>query len=209
MFLQLAQPPSLTADGLFGIRFSLNTPILEAGPLPSGAARAVIVLHQEESDRRVMTVGVRSLGTSEVTLFRFQRHLETEADYVQATEAALTFCEGMGFVFDDDELERSGPEGRAEALIRWREFAEPPREDGSESLPAPRAERPVAPGATAPPRPDPSSLSKFRSREAVAAPGERGRKAAGAALGRIPLLKRRRSAAGDRLSFLLRILGGF
>ena len=221
MFVQLSHPLSLTAERLCGIRFSLNTPILEAGQLPAGPACAAIVVHREESGRRAITIGIRSLRTSDVTLFRFDDDLESEAGLFTATESALTFCEGMGFVFDDDELERSGPEGCAAALIRWQELAGPEAgaapaerpgelllEDELDCLPLPHAGRGDARDASAGPRAAATPLSKFRSGGGAAAPSGRGDKR-GAALGRIPLLKRRRGSAAERLGFLLRILGSF
>jgi hypothetical protein len=185
-----------------------------------------------------------------VALFGFRGDLDSERSVFDATEAALSFCEGMGFLFDDDEIEVAGPEAREEALHRWRALTQTPDEaelDGEEAdaspgmdaegpspeildesgdylldpdldvLPEPDLDalpEPAAIGSAAGTEPIASdaspTLSKFQMRS-PAPPTPEAEDPRGAALARIPLMKRRRSneAADERPSFLLRILSGF
>jgi hypothetical protein len=124
MFEPCGQPISLSAEALLGIRFSLNTPVVESGAVPDGPARAAIVVHRLGSNRQQLSLGIRSLRTQHVTLFRFSDRLSSPADLIHAIEAALTFCESLGFLFDEDEVEMAGPAARAEAVTRWQALTE-------------------------------------------------------------------------------------
>ena len=266
MFFPRKRPIALRPEDLYGIRFSLNTPVIERADVPNGPARAAIAVHADETSERALTIGIRSLRTSTVALFGFRGDLDSEESVFDATEAALTFCEGMGFLFDDDEIEVAGPEACHVALHRWRaltgtpdgadldgedvdaspamEAEEPSPEilDASgdyllepdldvlpdsdlDELPEPAATRSAAePGPTgsanaeAPSRAPVAetasvaspSLSKYQMRS-PAQPLPKAEDPRGAALARIPLMKRRRSneAADERPGFLLRILSGF
>jgi hypothetical protein len=250
MFFPRTRPIALRPEGLLGIRFSLNTPVIERADVPNGPARAAIAVHVGESGGRALSIGIRSLRSSSVALFGFRGDLDSERSVFDATEAALSFCEGMGFLFDDDEIEVAGPEAREEALHRWRALTQTPDEaelDGEEAdaLPEMEAEQPspeilddsgdylldpdldvlrepdldalpepAAIGSAAGTEPIASdaspTLSKFQMRS-PAPPTPEAEDPRGAALARIPLMKRRRSneAADERPSFLLRILSGF
>lgn len=258
MFFPRKRPIALRPEDLYGIRFSLNTPVIEHADVPNGPARAAIAVHADESSGRALTIGIRSLRTSTVALFGFRGDLDSEESVFDATEAALMFCEGMGFLFDDDEIEVAGPEACHVALHRWRALTQTPDGadlDGEEvdaspaveaegpsseildasgddllgpdpnELPEPAATRSAAePGPTgsanaeAPSRAPVAetasvaspSLSKFQMRS-PAQPLPKAEDPRGAALARIPLMKRRRSneAADQRPGFLLRILSGF
>jgi hypothetical protein len=250
MFFPRTRPIALRPEGLLGIRFSLNTPVIERADVPNGPARAAIAVHVGESGGRALSIGIRSLRSSSVALFGFRGDLDSERSVFDATEAALSFCEGMGFLFDDDEIEVAGPEAREEALHRWRALTQTPDEaelDGEEAdaspgmdaegpspeildesgdylldpdldvLPEPDLDalpEPAAIGSAAGTEPIASdaspTLSKFQMRS-PAPPTPEAEDPRGAALARIPLMKRRRSneAADERPSFLLRILSGF
>jgi hypothetical protein len=250
MFFPRKRPIALRPEDLLGIRFSLNTPVIERADVPSGPARAAIAVHAGESGGRALSIGIRSLRSSSVALFGFRGDLDSERSVFDATEAALSFCEGMGFLFDDDEIEVAGPEAREEALHRWRALTQTSGEaeldgDEADAFPGLEAEQPspeildesgdylLDPDLDVLPEPDldalpeqaaigsaagnepiasgaSPTLSKFQMRS-PAPPTPEAEDPRGAALARIPLMKRRRSneAADERPSFLLRILSGF
>ncbi|UCE85517.1 MAG: hypothetical protein JSU66_14430 [Deltaproteobacteria bacterium] len=238
MFFPRKGPPAIRPETLHGIRFSLNTPVIQSRGVPSGPARAAIAVHAADSSGRALTVAIRSLRTSTVTVLGFDGDLDSSDGLFHAIEAALTYCETMGFLFDEDEIEVGEPGVEKPALQRWEALVgsvegdaaeDGPAEDeapsplperlgaaeagpaGADRDPARRADvEGSSPSPAAPDKspPDPS-LSKFRMRP-PSPPAAEPADLPPSALGRIPLKKRRASeSAGERPSFLLRILSGF
>jgi hypothetical protein len=75
----------------------------------------VIVVHREARGGWDATVGVRSERGGQVAYWSFDGDLATETDLDVASDAALTFAESLGFVFDDATLG-----GGEEAETCWR-----------------------------------------------------------------------------------------
>ena len=83
------------------MRLSLNAPVVAIDDLPVGAARAAIVLHEEAEKGLRLTVVLRLVRTGQVLFFAPDRELAGASDSAPDLDAALSFAEAMGFLFDD------------------------------------------------------------------------------------------------------------
>jgi hypothetical protein len=161
MFPVVPSSPRVRAE-LRALRLSLNTPVVAIEDLPVGPAAAGIALHEGLEGLR-LTLAVRSVQNGQVVFF----HPDEDWSEIQGSElaldAALSFAECMGFLFDDDPIEAGGDV--REAADRWAELVETA---GAEEPADPPGEEiwleEVAPVAPA------SLLSKFRF--LAAAPAE-------------------------------------
>ncbi len=124
MYFPLRSAPlDLSADRLNGLRLSLNSPVVSIEELPVGPARAAIAIHEEVDGRPNLTVGVRSLRDGTVVLFSLEGDLREHSSLAVGIDAALSFGESMGFLFDEDELEAvSVEEARPRAMGLWLEL---------------------------------------------------------------------------------------
>jgi hypothetical protein len=120
MFVPSQTPPDLTPARLRGLRFSLNAPVVATEAIPAGPARGALLVHRDARGRLGVALCVRSLRTGAVVLYRSNEGLEGDGELSVGIDAALSFGESLGFLFDDDELEKGL--ARPEALARWREF---------------------------------------------------------------------------------------
>jgi hypothetical protein len=154
----------------------VSTPVLAAGP-----ARAAIVVHEEDGVPR-FGVAVRSLRSGACVIYELDEDLAADASGCEvALDAALTFGESMGFLFDDDALASADPHARRRALAALAELLGDAASEAPEALaPAPSAEilledvdadlsrradsGPLETSAPAPP------LSKFRRGAAAVGP---------------------------------------
>jgi hypothetical protein len=153
MFPARPSSPLVRAE-LRALRLSLNTPVVTIEDLPVGPAAAGIALHAGPEGPS-LTLAVRSVRTGQVVLFHPDEDW-TEIHGTQlAVDAALSFAECMGFLFDDDPIEAGGD--AREAARRWAKLVETAGDEEPAALPAEeiRLEE-VAPAAPA------SLLSKFR-----------------------------------------------
>jgi hypothetical protein len=112
----------LTESRLRGLWLSLNAPVVSVPEIPLRPARAAIAVHEEADGRPNVTVGICSLEGSARVLFTYGGDLRETSSAAVAVDAALAFAEGMGFLFDDDELAEPGPAARAQALRQWKEL---------------------------------------------------------------------------------------
>ena len=119
-FLRRLRPLEVAGERVRSLRLSLNAPVLSAADLPVGPARAVIVVHRDLRGRMDATVGVRSARGGEVAYWSFDGDLLSDADLDVASDAALTFAESLGFLFD--EMPYPGGGAAAEkAFAAWLE----------------------------------------------------------------------------------------
>jgi hypothetical protein len=123
MFVPSQAPPELTPARLRGLRFSLNAPVVTTEVIPAGPARGALLVHRDARGRFGVALCVRSLRTGAVVLYRSDEGLEGDGELSVGIDAALSFGESLGFLFDDDELEKGL--ARPEALARWQEFLGP------------------------------------------------------------------------------------
>jgi hypothetical protein len=94
---------------------SLNRPVVTLASLPAGPATAAVALHDAGA-----SVCLRSLRSASVQLFVTGEDLAGDRRF--ALDAALSFAESMGFLFDDDEVEAAGDAGPEAAARRWRDL---------------------------------------------------------------------------------------
>jgi hypothetical protein len=122
-FLRRLRPLEIAGERVRSLRASLNAPVISAPDLPAGPARAVIVVHREARGGMDATVGVRSVVTGEIAYWSFDGELASDADLSVAADAALTFAESLGFLFDDG----AGLSGAAaeKAFRAWRAPSQP------------------------------------------------------------------------------------
>ena len=104
MFLRRPAPVKLTAENALRLRTSLNSPVVASSELPSGPARAGILVHREADETLAVSVGVRSLKTADRAVWTCEADLGQMSELHAAVEAAISFAEGMGFLFDDVEV---------------------------------------------------------------------------------------------------------
>ena len=103
MFFARQDPPDPTRSALRALRPSLNTPVLAVEDLPSGPASAAIACLAGAGGPWI-SLALRSLRSGEVVFFGPEEDLGDWHGPELALDAALTFAESMGFLFDDDRL---------------------------------------------------------------------------------------------------------
>ncbi|MBW2272324.1 MAG: hypothetical protein JRG96_03565 [Deltaproteobacteria bacterium] len=123
MFLPNSAVPVVSEASIQALCPSLNTPVLNIEQLPVGPARAAILLFGGEDGDVCLAVGLRSLETSEVVVFSYQGDACDFSTVDTAVGAALSFAEGMGFLFEDDLVAQAGPQGQAQAARVWESLA--------------------------------------------------------------------------------------
>ena len=120
MFHQRLRPLELLERRVVAVRYSMNEPIVSTAELPAGPARAAILVYLEEQTRRVVVV-LRSLTRDRIVQYEMR-----DEEYADATgmafDAALTFAESMGFLFDDEQLANKSAEERAAGLTPLRQL---------------------------------------------------------------------------------------
>ena len=118
---------------------ALNSPVVTLESLSVGPASAVIALHLADG----ATLAVRSVRTGQVAFFTSSAELRDRPHL--AVDAALSFAESLGFLFDDDEVATRGDEGPREAAWLWWELLGETRE--TETLDEPEGAPPDPSGS--------------------------------------------------------------
>ena len=235
MFFPRKEPTVLVAAGLEALCAGLNRPVVDIEGLPVGPARAVIALHGDVEGERLLLVALRSIEAGAVALFAFRGELNP--DPRQAMDTALSFAEGMGFLFDEDLFESGRPRVAREALQLWCELVgeelppelpvlhppselevpvaldlegEPLFDETAEVIDVElrREEGATRVASSHPPAAAAMPLSKFRGAKEI----ESGPPTASgpAHLGRIPIVRRRRRGDESTVpAFLRRLLASF
>lgn len=126
MFAARQRPLLVVEDRLLALRLSLNTPVLSTAELPTGPARAAIAVYSEAGMRR-FAVLARSLRGGLAVVYELEAEPATdEAGWNVALDAALSFGESMGFLFDDELVVDRRPETLRAALARMHALIAPP-----------------------------------------------------------------------------------
>ena len=118
-FLRRLRPLEVAGARVRSLRLSLNAPVLSAADLPIGPARALIVVHRDARGRMDATVGVRSQRGGELAYWSFDGELASDVDLDVASDAALTFAESLGFLFD--EAPQPGGAAAEKVFLAWLE----------------------------------------------------------------------------------------
>jgi hypothetical protein len=156
MFFPANAPADRHGSDLRSLRFSMNAPVVALEGLPVGPARAAVALHPGPETR--VTIALRAVRSGQLLYFCAGEELADLPSASVAMDAALSFAESMGFLFDDDVVELGGGEGGQEAALQWAEFIDavaepsaPRREVPAPERKAPRPARAVeaSPGETA------------------------------------------------------------
>ena len=103
MLFARQDPPDPTRSALRALRPSLNTPVLAVEELPPGPASAALACLAGAGGPRI-SLALRSLRSGEVVFFGPEEGLGEWHGPELALDAALSFAESMGFLFDDDRL---------------------------------------------------------------------------------------------------------
>ena len=103
MFFARQDPPDPTRNALRALRPSLNTPVLGVEELPPGPASAAFACLGGPGGPRI-SLALRSLRSGEVVFFGPDEELGEWRGPELALDAALSFAESMGFLFDDDRM---------------------------------------------------------------------------------------------------------
>ena len=119
VFFQRTAPLQVAPAQVRGLRLSLNTPVLATEDLPIGPARAAILIHSEGARGETLTVGVRSLRASRIALYSVDADIRGHASFDVALDAALSFAESMGFLFDEERSATARPGPRRAAHGLW------------------------------------------------------------------------------------------
>jgi hypothetical protein len=120
MFTAAGTLSPLPGAKLERLRLSLNTPVVALENLAVGPAAAGIAIHSGQEALR-LTVAVRSARSGQAVFFHPDGWGESELSDV-AFDAALSFAEGMGFLFDEDLLEKGLD--AAQASRAWADLLE-------------------------------------------------------------------------------------
>jgi len=104
------------------LHLSLNTPVVALDDFPVGPARAGVVLSEAFDGRMQLEIAVRSVRTGQLRCYCGDEQIAAGTATAPAVEAALLFAEGMGFLFDEDEVATRGAEGERDAAALWREL---------------------------------------------------------------------------------------
>lgn len=122
MFFPRSEVLQLTEAQLKSLRPSVNQPVVVTDELSGGPARAAIAAYTEGGEKKFgVTIVIRSLQSNQVVFYDCSEAIENAAGLSIAFEAAMSFCEAMGFVLGDDVLAQHGLESRKVGLQLWRE----------------------------------------------------------------------------------------
>lgn len=118
MFLPRETPLELGPEHLLGLRMSLNTPVVSTEEVPTGPARAALAVHRDPAGVPTITLAVRPVQASHAVFYGLDEDLRDETRLAMGVDAALSFGESLGFLFDDDELE-GGEKAQAGVFALW------------------------------------------------------------------------------------------
>ncbi len=129
MFMPCFNEPTVCESTIVAFCAALNTPVVNIEALDVGAARAGIMLAAGEYGDLKLLVRVSLISGGEGITFEFQGDPREFGDASAAMDAALSFSEGMGFLFEEDLLTQGGRSGRKRASKIWTSLCSPREED--------------------------------------------------------------------------------
>ena len=179
MFFSADGPADPHCDELVTLHRSMNAPVVAIEDIPVGPAHAAVALSRGGDGAVNVTIAVRCARTGRVAYFTAGGELRELRSTDIVMDAALSFAESMGFLFDDEEVEIRGAVGPREAAKIWQRFL---HADSGETAPADdletadtdlessRGHEPEAFAArgSIPPRKDPGGASGRAGASAVA-----------------------------------------
>jgi hypothetical protein len=120
MFMPCSDESVVAESAIVAFCAALNTPVVNIDALEVGPARAGIMIAADESSELNLLVRVCLISSGEGVTFKFQGDPTEFRDSAAAIHAALSFSEGMGFLFEEDLLAGGGPAGRQRAIKIWK-----------------------------------------------------------------------------------------
>ena len=103
-------PRPLVESGLAALHVSLNSPVVALSALPRGPASAAVAL-----DLLGAQVCLRSVRAGRTAFYASRSELAASPRI--ALDAALSFAERLGFLFDDDEVLLRGADAAAQLWL--------------------------------------------------------------------------------------------
>jgi len=140
MILPARAPLEPYGQPLRALYVALNRPVVTLESLPTGPAKAAVALHGAGA-----SLCVRCVRTGQVQLFTTTEELAGERRV--ALDAALSFAESMGFLFDDDEVGSRGDSGAEQATRLWCELCGEAAAPGRETRSKDPRDEPAEPSA--------------------------------------------------------------
>jgi len=106
------------------LHLSLNAPVIAIDELPVGPARAGVALRVLPAGGFHLQIAIRSLRTGEVVAVASDLEPDGLPQEAAAVEAALSYAEGMGFLFDEDEVVNGDADAAEKAGALWSDLVE-------------------------------------------------------------------------------------
>ena len=103
MFFARQEAPDPARSALRSLRPSLNTPVVVVDDLPAGPASAAIACFADPAGPRVV-LAIRSERSGQAIFFGPDDEMRDWQGPDLSLDAALSFAESMGFLFEDDRL---------------------------------------------------------------------------------------------------------
>jgi len=103
---------------------SLNAPVIAIDELPVGPARAGVALRVLARGGLHLQIAIRSLRTGEVVAVASDLDPGGRLEELAAVESALSYAEGMGFLFDEDEVANGDADAAEKAAALWCDLVE-------------------------------------------------------------------------------------
>jgi len=111
VFIARQEAPDPARSALRSLRPSLNTPVVVVEDLPAGPASAAIACFGDPAGPRVV-LAIRSERSGQAIFFGPDDELRECQGPGVAVDAALSFAESMGFLFEDDRMDLAPAEAR-------------------------------------------------------------------------------------------------
>lgn len=138
MFMPCTDDFLVAESSILAFCATINTPVINVEALDVGPARAGILLSAGDYGDFVLVVRVALISNGQGVTFKLQGDPREFGEAAAAVDAALSFSEGMGFLFEEI-LVAGGPQaGRQRALKIWESLVS---ERAEKSEPAPDAAR--------------------------------------------------------------------
>jgi hypothetical protein len=130
------------------LHLSLNAPVIAIDELPVGPARAGVALRALSSGGLHLQIAIRSLRTGEVVAVASDLDPDGAPEEFAAVEAALSYAEGMGFLFDENEVGGGEADAADKAAALWCDLVEELPERVRSQSSSESARTPSAPDAS-------------------------------------------------------------
>lgn len=119
MFMPCSDQAAVPESAILACCPALNSPVVNVEALDVGSARAAILLSADEYGELTLRVRVQMVSSRAGVTYRYQGNAADFGNANAALEAALSFSEGMGFLFDEDVMRDGTASSRRRAFKLW------------------------------------------------------------------------------------------